>query len=413
MEKSSFEAHPMWAAVGELDDALSQAEAKDDPTIGPALGDLRYLVSLIRSHAEPTDAAPYSATGLNAVNSNLPNVTSEVNNFISNGNASHMATAANYADTVLNQIGSWPTLSLKGGAAAMANRLFTEYRDAADEAATALRESNRALREQLSSQKAENDAAVEALKSEIAQLTAKITADEARLDTALTTNNEAFTAKQTEREERFKAFIKDQGEALTAIADDDLTAMKDLVTQARTTYGEIDGLREGTEKVAGLASADILAGKFKEYSDQQWKWGVGANALGFLALAAGLVVIGWTLHSVGATEKISWQYTTLKLGVTITIVAASAVAFRLGGIFLSRSSTNKRMELELRAIGPFFADIDDPEALKDAKKAFVERSFGRGWAGKHGDSDGQLSVNDATTLLKEVLAVVKTVTTRT
>lgn len=51
-------------------------------------------------------------------------------------------------------------------------------------------------------------------------------------------------------------------------------------------------------------------------------------------------------------------------------------------MFLERSGTSKRLELELRAIGPFFSDIDDPEALKEAKKAFVERSFGHGWGEK-------------------------------
>lgn len=181
---------------------------------------------------------------------------------------------------------------------------------------------------------------------------------------------------------------------------------------ARAAYAQIDDLREGTEKVAGLASADILAGKFKEYSDQQWRWGVGANVLGFLALAAGLAVIGTTVHNVGTDERISWQYTALKLGVTITIVAASAVAFRLGASFLSRAGNSKRMELELRAIGPFFADIEDAEALKEAKRAFVERSFGRGWSSHGVAGEGQLTTGDANSLLREVLELVKAVTVR-
>jgi hypothetical protein len=69
------------------------------------------------------------------------------------------------------------------------------------------------------------------------------------------------------------------------------------------------------------------------------------------------------------------------------------------------------MELELRAIGPFFADIEDPEALKEAKRAFVERSFGRGWGDT--SSDKQLSSADTSTLLRELVEIVKTVTSRT
>ncbi|NHA01924.1 hypothetical protein G5V59_26075 [Nocardioides sp. W3-2-3] len=200
------------------------------------------------------------------------------------------------------------------------------------------------LRAALAQQETEHETAVSGLRAEIAALSAKITSDESRLDTALTTNNEAFTTKQTEREDKFKAFVKEQGEAPEALAQPSLDEVDRIRDDARAAYAQIDDLREGTEKVAGLASADILAGKFKEYSDQQWRWGVGANVLGFLALAAGLAVIGTTVHNVGADEKISWQYTALKLGVTITIVAASAVAFRLGASFLSRAGNSKRME---------------------------------------------------------------------
>jgi hypothetical protein len=252
---------------------------------------------------------------------------------------------------------------------------------------------------------------VELLKAEISDLSTKIKQDEARLDQALTTNNEAFSAKQNEREDRFQEFLKQQGEALKGLAADDLKSINESAERSRVAYEQIDGLREGTEKVAGLASADILAGKFRDYSEQQWWWGVAANVLDFLTLAVGLGVIAWTLSQVGADEPISWQYTTLKLGVTITIVATSAVAFRLGAIFLSRSGTSKRMELELRAIGPFFADIEDPEALKEAKRAFVERSFGRGWGEK--PSDGQPANSDMANIAKELVEVVRTVTTRT
>jgi len=410
MEKASFEAHPIWASVTELENLLDQAEEQEDSAASAPLASLRYLASTVRSHAEPSDTAPYSNAALTATTNAMSNVLQELRNYVSNRNIAHITNADSSGDQVLYNIGMWPTSILKGGAAAQANKVFMEYRDAAEAALRALRETNEELRAELTSNKTETDNALGALKSEIASLTAKITQDEARLDTALTTMNEAFTAKQTEREEKFNAFVQEQGEALAELAGDHLTVLKNIVSEAQGVYTEIDQLREGTEKVAGLASADILAGKFKEYSDQQWKWGLGANVLGFLTLAVGLGVIAWTLYSVGSNESISWQYTTLKLGVTITIVAASAVAFRLGGNFLSRSSTSKRMELELRAIGPFFADIGDPEALKESKRAFVERSFGRGWGERH--SEGQLSAGDTSTLLKELVEIVKTVTTR-
>ena len=213
MDRSAFDAHPIWASTTSLDSALTLAEAQNDASVSSQLGEVRYLVSLIRSHATPTDVAPYSVTGLDAVNGSLPNITSELNNFVSNGNPQHATNAASYSDAVLNQIGSWPTQTLKGGAAGVANRLFAEYRDAAEAALTAMRASNREMAEKLDSQQTESAAAIAALRSDLADLTVKITADETRLDTALTTSNEAFTAKQTEREEKFTAWLAEQGKA--------------------------------------------------------------------------------------------------------------------------------------------------------------------------------------------------------
>lgn len=391
---------------------LVQANERADSAATGHLESLRYVISLIKSHSEPSDPGPYSAIGLQAVNQGLSQMSGDVRNYVANGNAQHLVNAVNYGDQVLNNLGSWPGSILKGGAAAQANKVFLEYRESAEAALMQLREKNDELQAQLDAQQSESQRALSDLQTEVTALSAKITQDEARLDTALTNNNEAFTSKQTEREEKFKEFVTEQGANLEKLAGKSLKKLESLAERGQETYATIDDLREGTEKVAGLASADILAGKFKEYSDQQWKWGVGANALGFVALAIGLGVIAWTLHSVGINDEVSWQYTTLKLGVTVTIVAASAVAFRLGSLFLSRSSTSKRMELELRAIGPFFADIEDEAALMEAKKAFVERSFGRGWGDKS-KADKSASGEETNALVRELVELVKAVTSRT
>lgn len=409
MRQTAFETHALWESVKQLQDAIDKADQRNEPSAAEPLSSIRFLASTLKSHQDPSDTAPYSKITLDAINSNLPNVVGELTNYGNNGNVAHLTNAENYADQALQQIGLLPTSLLKGGAAGQANKVFKEYRDDATAAIEFLREQNTELRQALEDAKTEFNGALTALKTEIQELSGKIKQDEARLDQALTTNNETFTAKQTEREEKFKEFLAQQGDALKSMAAPDLAFIKHRAQEAQTTYDQIDALREGTEKVAGLASADILAGKFKEYSEQQWKWGVAANALGFVTLAVGLAVIAWTLSRLGVNEKISWQYTILKLGVTVTIVAASAVAFRLGATFLARSGTSKRLELELRAIGPFFADIDDPEALKEAKRAFVERSFGHGW-GEKPAADQSADANSS--VIKDLAEVVRTIVSR-
>ena len=85
----------------------------------------------------------------------------------------------------------------------------------------------------------------------------------------------------------------------------------------------------------------------------------------------------------------SWQYVFLKIGLSATIIGAATVSFTLGHRFLHSSSTNKRLELELAALGPFLADVDEDDegTVRKAKLDFMERTFGRTWDAKQQASD--------------------------
>ncbi len=379
MQKQAFDTHPLWKSLDALQDALDKADSRDEAGAATSLGAIRYLISLLRSHDEPNDTAPYSLAGLNAVNSNLPNVTNEVTNYANNGNIAHLSNAENYADSILNQIGSWPTSLLKGGAAAQANKVFSEYRDDATTAIKFLRESNASLREQLASQRQESSSALDALKSEIAELSGKIKQDETRLDSALTSNNDAFIAKQTERQEKFAEWLEHQTEQLDAKAMTDLSEVTHIRGRAEAQLAEIEKLHADVEKVSSKAAAAILAKDYGTYSTREWASGVIAYVLGFGLLVSMGFYLVTTIGSLAKDETVSWQYVALKVGLTITALAASGVAFQFGSHALSRANTNKRVQLELGAIGTFLADVDDEEQVKKAKVDFVNRMFGRAW----------------------------------
>jgi hypothetical protein len=412
MEESAYGNHPLWEAINNFEAALTQAEeqGESESDAGPPLDRLRYLLATIKSHQGPTDTAPYANATLTATQNALTNVQSELQNYASNGNIGHLTNADSYGDAVLQTLGTWPSSSLKGGAAVQASKVFQEYRTAAEAALATVRDANDALQTKLTSQKEEAGRAIESLKADVAELSTKISQDETRLDTALTTNNEAFTTAQSARDDSFKEWLETKGEGFKEGAQPHLEALEKLQTDAQQVYDKIDSLRDGTEKVAGLASADLLAGKFQTYAKEQWDAGIKAVVTGFLALAAGLCFVIWTLHSIGTNDAVSWQYTALKLGATLTIVGAAAVAFRLGSQFLSRSAKSKRLELELRAIGPFFADVDDAEALKEAKKDFVARSFGKGW--DTNETDGELSKGQMATLIQQLGDLARTLANR-
>lgn len=409
MEQAAFEQHPIWSTGDRLAAALSEAAARTDPGAADALQRLTYVLSVVRSHAQPTDTSPYARVSLDNVNNQLAAIEQEVRNYVSNGNRAHLNNAENHADGALHHLGSLPTGPLRGGAARQATQTFNEYRQLAEHTIATLTKQSQDLQQRVAEQQGKMAQQVQDFQSQLDGLRARIGKDETRLDEALTRNNDAFTAKQAEREDRFRDALDTQAANLENLVADRLQRIREVEADAKEAFTAIDDLRSGTEKVAGLATADILAGKFADHSKQRWAWGIGASVVGLAALITGVVILILALRSIGADDSITWQYAVLKIGATATIVGASAVAFRLGGKFLAESSANKRMELELRAIGPFFADVEDPAVLQGVKKAFVERAFA---VSAFPTDSTTLSGQDVTSLLRDALEVAKNVGAR-
>jgi hypothetical protein len=172
----------------------------------------------------------------------------------------------------------------------------------------------------------------------------------------------------------------------------DLSDVTNMKRRAEERLTEIDQLHRDVEKVSSKAAAAILAKDYGSYSTREWVSGVIAYVLGFAALIALGYYLLETISDVSKDESVSWQYVALKLGLTLTAIAASGVAFQFGSHALTRAATNKRVQLELGTIGTFLADVDDDAAVQQAKVDFVNRMFGRAWEEK------SAATQDGTTL---------------
>lgn len=225
------------------------------------------------------------------------------------------------------------------------------------------------------------------LKAQVEALTAKVSQDETRLDVSLVSNNETFTAKQTEREQKFTEWLAEQGTALKGLADADLKSIRETRDAAVTVFDEVDKLRDDTKNVAGLAAGDLVAGGYKKFSARQFWTAVAAYVVGFAALGFGAYLVHDAVSRIKPTDAVSWQFTIIKLGLTATALFAAVVAFRVGSHLLAESSTVKRFELELKAIGPLFANDEEEATVVAVKKDLVERSFGQGWRASEASKD--------------------------
>ena len=72
-----------------------------------------------------------------------------------------------------------------------------------------------------------------------------------------------------------------------------------------------------------------------------------------------------------------WSLIAVRVAIGILAGSAATVVIRLGARLNSDANTNKRMELELRSVGPFLANVVDPADDDAARIALVARAFGQ------------------------------------
>lgn len=148
--------------------------------------------------------------------------------------------------------------------------------------------------------------------------------------------------------------------------------------------------RDATETWSGRRRSQ------KGYDSAKWAYGIG-----ILLLVGAATFLFFTILGVGPTDAVSWEWVSLKLGIAVTAIGASTIAIRLGGRFIHNSAINKRVELELRAIGPFLADVGDgTSAVGQAKLLFVQRAFGRTWEGDEKHDEDEVSATAVTKIIE-------------
>lgn len=62
MQRETFDAHPLWRVLNEVDGQIRQATDDADEEADHLLGQLRYVVAQLRAHEDPVDTVAYAET---------------------------------------------------------------------------------------------------------------------------------------------------------------------------------------------------------------------------------------------------------------------------------------------------------------------------------------------------------------
>lgn len=381
MSPEEFAAHGLWTQLDLAKTHLAEFEQSADAGQQAQINRIRFIIEYAKSF-DKVPSEYFTATMLNRVQSAWESVRLSLEQFAANSKAQYLEAAVVASESCLDFIVQWPAPLSKGESLAQVTKSFRAYAAELENARNQVQEklievtaSVSALELRVQEDSASHDLGVVENREALAALESSITTSETRLDSAIQKIDEAFQAAEKSRDLSLREWLLKQQTEFAELAQPTMDEIVELLTRSKAAYEEIDKLRTDTANVAALATGALLADNFAASAKQERTTGFWSYIGGWAALGGGIWVY---LGSFGGltVAKLSWEAITLKFGFSAAIVGGATVAFKLGSRSFKLSSKYKQMELELRAIGPFLADVADADADK-TKTNFIERSFGQ------------------------------------
>lgn len=376
MDTREFKNHPLWEVMNECVSLSEELPSASDNLSDRVAALARYM----RRFRGTSECALFSTRMLNDVRSQWSDLEGYLG-YVKDG-SDYRGEASNTIDALVSRLATWPQPWI--------NSALTKGQQAALQSLQETIETERArhtavvdeLQEKLQELQDERDS----LSSELKTLTDSVKDEEERLASLGDSFSSSFATSQTERSAEFDEWLKGCDGEFQASLDDNRASLAEYNGEAEVILKEIRHLQEGAEKVSGKAAAAFMARDYGSYSNRQFWSAVASFALGTVLFIVAFCILTNSVQAISPDTHATWQWVSLKLGLTLTIGAAASFLMALGNRFYRDSTNSKRVELELRAIGPFLADVDE-EAARETKVKFADRMFGHAWSENQIETD--------------------------
>ena len=382
---SDFKQHDLWQLLEEIDTTamnLPFIQYQDDEDKRTIRNRLPLYISAVEQH-RGNAADYYSAQLLDTMKQQWDNVQARLDQIERTPAQAHEIDRE--LDKVAERLATWPNIFiLKGSAVAKAIEVFEEVQGKWASRIESLEKQLEAKEQELADKEVRHQELREEIDAEIAALYAKLDINEnliyeqkEKIASQTVEHSEKFDEAQKERRETYQKWIEDQSTEIEEESDVLLSALGEKLAEGDSQLQGIKALHESVEKVAHGATAVFLARDYNTASKRDYLAGMIFMGLGvFLLVIAGFVLFN-SFSTVTPDTSITWQWTALKVSATLLITAGATFAFKFSQNFLNSASRTKRSDLELRAIHPFLATLDNKELSDATKVEFINRSFGQ------------------------------------
>jgi uncharacterized protein CbrC (UPF0167 family) len=384
--KSEFQAHPLWdtlqtasTLIGSLHDAVSDAERSELSRVRELLA-FSQAVKPLGAH----NARRFNQALLDDLHSPWTSALSYLQNRSTAASPSYTDQAVIYAEGTLQPLYAMWTPPLPPAQQAQLRSFYDDLVEQQDVDIARLHEKRTALGERLEElgEEAEQrftvaSTALESLQNTASSVGETVDGYETRVDTVVDNGTKRINELESTNTKNYTAWQQAQGERF----DEDFAPFKAAIEQKlQEADGTLQRLRETNkeyETLTAAAAANTLAQSFSREALTTRVVGLCLYGLGFVLLctaAVPLILLLTRPVEEGAGEAL-WATFAVRAAIGALAASAATVAIRLGSRFVSSGQDSKRTELELRAFGPFLANVDKSES-DTARLEFVDRAFG-------------------------------------
>lgn len=437
-----FKNHPIWNHLQNLgpaiDDALKRKGIEPDST--EALARLKAVLAFTGRRLAGADPFILNFGTLDNLGNQFQAILQEVQNFTANGSTGHITTANTNADTALNILAQLNVL-LTTEDFISAKEAAETYRMGLDNVLSELRNSSGQLQKDLDALKTRTDELTTEINNEKARLGTVSTEFQTKFVADQESRSKEYVAIQKDQQDQHSALLtefkqvsadlqakyladqesrimdfnknqkeqREQNSALISEFKEKLSTQNSDFTKqgveiALTHQKELESLKEEFVEAATKLSAELTERKVEveKLVGVIGNLGVTSGYLntaneakstlrvwqGITVLAMiGLIVIAIVafLPAIGGT--FSWSSFAGRVFISLTFGVLAAYAASQADKYQKVERQNRRLALELEAIGPFIAPLPT-EKQEEFRMTIGERSFGHG-DGIHGGIDAK------------------------
>lgn len=406
MLRSDFDNHPLWDDFARVDSQLQSIVDEHEPNELPYVERIKMQMSYVRGFdvVASTRAAFFHPQMLQPVQSVWEQVEGSLATRIANGVAhtAYLQTASDQAESGLLQMAAWPRPYGRGGEVKQMDTLFEQLLEHQRISIEALNAEHARLRneiveydEQVESKRDEVNTELSGVSTKLVELSTTIEEQKSELATAIDEAGTAVQALTTKNSTAYKEWRQAREADFNTDFDPLRAQIADKLASADAEYDELLGAKEKYTKLVSAIAADEVAAQFESEAEWGRRLGNRYYFVGFALLLVAAIPLVWLLFDQSKTSAgtINWTVIISRLAIGVVAGSAATVAIRLGSRLIGNANAVKRMELELRAIGPFLANVSEKQMVDGAFVDLISKAFGNTYA-ETGSTNGKDSADD-------------------